>query len=152
MGRLPHAPLFGLPTKMDRETAEEAMIKARVIQFRKRDYRKLSGGEKKLVLIAKALCQQTDLIVLDEPTSFLDIKNFFMVFNILEELNSEENKTIIFSIHDFYNLFTLKGKALLLYNDTNYDFDDISKVVTKENIIKLFNIDSNLIHHLFNGV
>ena len=73
-----------------------------------------------------------------------------MVFNILEKLNKEEGKTIIFSIHDFYNLFSLQGKALLLYDENNYTIGEISDVITKENIVKLFNIDSTLIHHLFN--
>ncbi|MBR1469714.1 MAG: ABC transporter ATP-binding protein [Prevotella sp.] len=100
LGRTPHTNFWGTLRREDRAIVAEAMKLVGIDPLANADFATLSDGERQKVLIAKALAQQTPLIVLDEPTAFLDFPSKREIFNLLRHLAHEQGKTILLSTHD----------------------------------------------------
>lgn len=113
LGRAPHLGLLQLPGEEDRRIAFEALESAGVADLRYRSVPSLSGGEGQLAAIARALAQETDILLLDEPTSHLDIANTRKVLEVLERLG-KSGKTVLFTTHDPNAAATVGGFAVLL--------------------------------------
>jgi len=103
-------------TRQDRDIVEQAMERTDTRQFAERPITTLSGGERQRVFIARALAQQTPILLLDEPTSHLDLKHQIEVFDLLRRLRNEEGKTIIVVSHDI-NLVQHYADCFLLLAD-----------------------------------
>ncbi|MEG2024177.1 MAG: ABC transporter ATP-binding protein [Gordonibacter sp.] len=99
-GRHPHLERFGRLTRDDREQVEYALERTGIARFRASDLRRLSGGERQRAFIAMTLAQDTRLIVLDEPTTYLDIRACHEVMQLVRTLNEKEGKTVVMVIHD----------------------------------------------------
>ena len=100
MGRAPYTNWVGHLQDIDREIVGKAIEAVGMGNFAKRDTSSLSDGELQRVMIARAIAQQTPIILLDEPTAFLDIPTRFEVCRLLADLAHKEGKTILFSTHD----------------------------------------------------
>lgn len=100
MGRIPHSSLFSVATERDREAVCHAMELTETVDFRCRPLHTLSDGQRQRVFIAKALAQDTPVILLDEPTAFLDFGAKVSMFRLLHRLAEEEGKAILLSTHD----------------------------------------------------
>jgi iron complex transport system ATP-binding protein len=101
MGRIPHwGRLQLLETKQDVEVAEGAMALTGIDHLRNRRMRELSGGERQLVFVARALAQEPRLLFLDEPTAHLDIGHQIQIMDLLRQLNRERSLTIVVVLHD----------------------------------------------------
>jgi iron complex transport system ATP-binding protein len=100
MGRAPYTNWVGHLQDIDREIVDKAIAAVGMSDFAKRDSSSLSDGELQRAMIARAIAQQTPIILLDEPTAFLDIPTRFDVCRLLAELAHKEGKTILFSTHD----------------------------------------------------
>ena len=113
MGRTPHlGGLFG-PRSQDVDRAQQALCRVGVQDLAQRPYTQLSGGQRQLVLLARALCQDAPLLVLDEPTSALDFKNQLLVWRCLCRLR-DQGKTILVCTHDPNHLLWYCDQALCL--------------------------------------
>lgn len=99
-GRHPHRDFGGRPTAEDRRLVEEALALAGVARFRDHDVRRLSGGERQRAYLAMTLAQDTPLIVLDEPTTYLDINACHDLMTLVRALNRKQGKTVAMVIHD----------------------------------------------------
>ncbi len=99
-GRFPHQSLFSGWSKKDYEAVEEAMEFMNIQQFANHDIDELSGGQRQRVWIAMALAQQTDILLLDEPTTFLDITYQVEILDLLTNLNRTYGTTIVMVLHD----------------------------------------------------
>lgn len=100
MGRTPHLGFFGIERDSDRTIAREALERADVAHLSDRSFRALSGGERQRVLIARALAQQARVLLLDEPTAFLDLKHRLALYDLLTRLNRDDGITIVVVSHD----------------------------------------------------
>jgi iron complex transport system ATP-binding protein len=100
MGRTPHLGLLGLEGPRDRRIAREAMELCEVALLAGRPFRALSGGERQRVLLARALAQEARLLLLDEPTAFLDLKHRLAVYALLGQLHREHGLTVVVVSHD----------------------------------------------------
>ena len=100
MGRAPYTNWVGYLQDIDREIVNDAIKAVGMIDFIGRDTSSLSDGELQRVMIARAIAQQTPIILLDEPTAFLDIPTRFEVCRLLAELAHKQGKCILFSTHD----------------------------------------------------
>jgi iron complex transport system ATP-binding protein len=100
MGRYPHLSPFTSVSGKDKQLVEETMEMAGVLQFRDRRLNTLSGGERQMVFIAAALAQGADILLLDEPASFLDYKHQVQVIQLLSHLHRERNITVVSVSHD----------------------------------------------------
>lgn len=99
MGRVAYVSPFSLPSKEDIRAAEEAIEFVGLSDFAARYYSELSSGERRLVLIARALAQESDILLLDEPTTFLDPKHETEIFELTRKLAVEKQKTILVTLH-----------------------------------------------------
>lgn len=138
MGRAPHLGRFAFEGKRDRDIARTAMERTGVLPFARRNMNELSGGERQRVLIARALAQQPRLILLDEPTAFLDIKYQKTVFDLLMELNHDEGLGILAVTHDL-NLASLYCDTLVLLSEGRIDAQGPpGEIITAERIARVY--------------
>jgi len=100
LGRYPHTNWFGKLLDEDRDIIEEAIKSVGLQGYENRMVNYISDGERQKAMIARTLAQNTDVIVLDEPTAFLDLANKYEIVHILHELSSGKGKTVLFSTHD----------------------------------------------------
>src|SRR6266851_3840113 len=114
LGRTPFISLLGSPTKHDRAIIQQAMSAAEVTPLAGRVFNELSGGERQRVLVAMALAQEPRLLLLDEPTSHLDIKYQIDILELVQRLNRELSVTVVASMHDL-NLAARYFPRLVLF-------------------------------------
>ena len=143
-GRFPHQKGFGRLTAEDKKEIDWALSVTGTSEFRHRSINDLSGGQRQRVWIAMALAQRTDIIFLDEPTTYLDICHQLEILNLVKKLNEEEGCTIVMVLHDINqairfsdHLITMKAGDIVATGQTD-------EVLTKDILEKVFNIDGVL--------
>ena len=112
MGRYPHLSPFSSPSREDEEAVRETLVLTGTETFAERHIATLSGGERQKVLIAAALAQGARVLLLDEPTTFLDYKHCEQVSTLLKQLNTESGVTVVSVTHDL-NLAALSADRVL---------------------------------------
>jgi iron complex transport system ATP-binding protein len=111
-----------------------------LFEIRHRNLDQLSGGQKQRAWIAMALAQETSLLMLDEPTAFLDMHYQFEILNLLRVLKERDNKTILMVLHDL-NMASLYGDFIvLLKNGEVFKAGSRDEVLTRENLFEVFGI------------
>ncbi len=116
MGRTPHLGILGLARKKDLESAAQAMAFTGVDKLADRKIDQLSGGERQRVFIARAICQEPKIMLLDEPTASLDLAHQVRVMDLMKKLKNEMGITVIMVSHDI-NLASMYGDRLLLLKE-----------------------------------
>ena len=114
-GRAPHLGTFGLESSKDRELARQAMAFTEVDHLANRRLDQLSGGERQRVFIARAICQEPEIMLLDEPTAALDIAHQLKVMDLMEKMKHEKQVTVVMVSHDI-NLAAMYADSLMLLN------------------------------------
>ena len=99
-GRYPYTGLLGILSEQDKQKVKSAMQMVNAWDLRERDFTEISDGQKQRVLLARAICQDPQIIVLDEPTSFLDVRYKLELLGILRKLSEEKGITVIMSLHE----------------------------------------------------
>jgi iron complex transport system ATP-binding protein len=115
MGRFPHAPGRYFESDEDVRAGEEAMTAAGVLELRREPIDRLSGGERQRVVLARALCQRSSLLVLDEPTAHLDLRHQAECVGLLRRLNRASGLTIVLISHDLNLAAEMCDRLLLLH-------------------------------------
>lgn len=118
IGRSPYTNFWGRLSPSDQAAVEDSISLVGIAQLRHRQFHTLSDGEKQKVMIAKALVQQTDIVLLDEPTAFLDYPSKVEVMQLLCRLAHELRKTILLSTHDIELALQIADKLWLLEGGT----------------------------------
>ncbi len=113
LGRAPHQKVLGLASEDDLKIVRQTMTFTEVDHLARRKLDQLSGGEQQRVLIARALCQQPQVILLDEPTASLDLSHQIRIMDLMEKLKAEKGVTVIMVSHDV-NLAAMYADQLLL--------------------------------------
>lgn len=113
MGRSPHLGILEVEGDRDRKIAQQAMEFTEVAHLAARRIDELSGGERQRVIIARAICQEPQLILLDEPTASLDPAHQVKIMDLMERLRHEQGVTVVMVSHDL-NLAAMYGERLLL--------------------------------------
>ena len=139
MGRYPYTSFLGTLTPKDEQIIDEA-LKLSVISYQHSAFNSLSDGEKQRVLIAKALAQETPVILLDEPTAHLDLPNRILVLQLLRKLAHEQGKTILISTHELELALRLSDRILLL-SDKGAELDTAEALKAKDAFTQAFKMD-----------
>lgn len=142
MGRKPFIKVN--PTKKDIAIVEQAMERMELTDFAMRYVDELSGGELQKVIIARALAQQPKVLLLDEPTSSLDLHNQHEVMSIMEEIVREDQITVIVVIHDLNLALRYCNRFLFLQDGLVYDYGDAS-IITEQAISEIYHVSSHVL-------
>jgi len=140
MGRAPYVGTFELPGREDREAAEKAMREVGILHLAEKPYANISGGERQLVLIARALAQETPVMVLDEPTSHLDFRNQTLIFSILRHLVREQGLLVITAIHDPNLALHFCDEVMILHQGRLLMSGPPHEVINRDTIFRVFAI------------
>jgi iron complex transport system ATP-binding protein len=140
MARTPYLGSFGFENQVDKKFINEALAMTDTAQFGSRVLAELSGGERQRVFIARALAQNTPILLLDEPTAFLDLKHQVGIYDLLKAMQLEKGKTIVAISHDINLAVQYADVTLLLGADNGYHYGNTQDVFTTERIERVFGV------------
>jgi iron complex transport system ATP-binding protein len=147
MGRYPHLGPFELEGAADQMIAREALTATGTASLEARAFATLSGGEKQRVVIASALAQSSDMLLLDEPTAALDLRYQFDITSLLRGLNAARGTTMIVSTHDLNLAASLCERIVLLKQGRVLAQGRTRETLTTENIRLLYDIEADVQFH-----
>ena len=151
MGRHPHLGLFELEGPADFAIAREMLAATGTSSLEDRPFSTLSGGEKQRVVIAAALAQASDVLLLDEPTASLDLAYQLEVAALLSELNHHRGVTIAISTHDLNLAATICRDLVLLKQGRVVAHGPTKDVLTARNVRELYGVDADVQQHEASG-
>lgn len=147
MGRASHIPLFSTPSARDTAAAEAALGRIGIAALRNRPYTKISGGERQLVLIARALTQEAPLLLLDEPTSHLDFRNQILVLEKVRGIVWQKGLTVLMTLHDPNLAMQFSDHVVMIENGSILAQGPPVEVLTAENMKHMYTLDVSIIRH-----
>ena len=142
MARTLHFDMFGFETKNDQDVTKRCLEVTEILHLADRRLDQISGGERQRVFLARALAQETPVMLLDEPTSFLDMKHQVGIYDLLKKMQVEDGKTIVTIIHDINLARQYCDKVLLLGNGGEYILGQPEQIFNRENIKRFYDVDS----------
>lgn len=143
-GRYPYQKGFGRLSKKDYEVIDWALEVTGTKNYKFRQLDALSGGQRQRAWIAMALAQETDIIFLDEPTTYLDMAHQLEVLELLQKLNKEQHRTVVMVLHDLNQAARFADYIIALKNGTIVKAGKCEEVITKKVLMKVFNIDAEI--------
>ncbi len=143
-GRFPYQKGFGRLTKRDYEVIDWALEVTGTMEFKFRNLDTLSGGQRQRVWIAMALAQETEIIFLDEPTTYLDMAHQQEVLELLQRLNREEKRTIVMVLHDLNQAARFADYIIALKDGKIVKAGDSEEVMQRDVLEDVFNIDAEI--------
>ena len=151
-GRYPYTGRLGILMQEDERLVEEAMQAVHAQELGNRDFNAISDGQKQRVLLARAICQDPDVIVLDEPTSFLDVKYKLELLSILERMARQKKITVIMSLHEIDLAQKISDKIICVKGETISHYGSPEEVFTEEIIRELYGINNGYFDPLFGSI
>lgn len=143
-GRFPYQNAMGGMKQEDVEKVNWAMEVTGILEFADRSVDSLSGGQRQRAWIAMALAQETEILVLDEPTTYLDMAHQLEILELLQTLNKQQNRTIVMVLHELNNA-TKFADYIIGVKEGQIVFEGKPlEVITKENLFELYGIDATL--------
>ncbi|WP_201716058.1 ABC transporter ATP-binding protein [Rossellomorea arthrocnemi] len=143
-GRFPHQKGMGRLTKKDFDVINWALEVTGTLEFKYREVDALSGGQRQRVWIAMALAQETDIIFLDEPTTYLDMAHQLEVLELLQKLNLEQERTIVMVLHDLNQAARFADYIVALKEGEIVKSGSCEEVITHDVLKKVFQIDAEI--------
>ncbi|GAA4434312.1 ABC transporter ATP-binding protein [Georgenia halophila] len=144
-GRHPHQRLMARWSRADEEAVAEALVATDTVELVERPVDELSGGQRQRVWIAMALAQRTDILLLDEPTTFLDVSHQVEVLDLLTDLNRERGTTIVMVLHDLNLAARYCEQLVALAGGRLYTAGPPADVLTPEMVRSVFGLRSEVI-------
>jgi len=151
-GRYPYTGNLGILPSDDRTKVYEAMERVHAADLADRDFYAISDGQRQRVLLARAICQEPEIIVLDEPTSFLDIKHKLELLGILRSMAKSEGITVIMSLHEIDLAQKISDKVMCVGGDRIKRFGNPDEIFRAEIINELYNIEKGTYNLTFGSV
>lgn len=142
-GRYPYTGPLGLLSKADYAAVDEAMKLVAVEELAEKDFSRLSDGQRQRVMLARAVCQEPEIILLDEPTSFLDIRYKLEFLEILRNMTRQKNLTVVMSLHELELAKRISDKVLCIGEGGIDRFGTPGEVFRPGYIAALFHVDLN---------
>ena len=139
-GRYPYTGKFGILSSEDERIVTDALRTVHADGFAGADFTEVSDGQKQLVLLARAIAQEPEIIVLDEPTSYLDIKHKIDLLNVLRKMASERGVTVILSLHEIDLALKVSDHVLCVKGETVYRYDTPEALIAEDAVCGLYDL------------
>ena len=140
MGRVRNISLFSKPSKRDVQICLDALESLEILHLKNKRFNSLSGGQKQLVLFARAIASKSEILFLDEPASALDIKNQDRVLSLIVNLKQKSNAGIVFTTHQPNHALAVADCTLILKDDLSYVYGRSAEVLNEENLNALYRV------------
>ncbi|MBB3238042.1 ABC transporter ATP-binding protein [Phyllobacterium endophyticum] len=150
-GRHPHKGLFSRFSGHDEEMVETALAATSMTELGERPLDRLSGGQRQRAWIAMALAQETAILLLDEPTTYLDIAHQFDVLELLKELNQKHARTVVMVVHDLNHAAQYADHIIAVADRRIYAVGSPADLLTQSLIKSVFGVEAHVIPHPING-
>ena len=141
-GRYPYTGRLGILTAEDERIVDEAMAAVRAQEIGNRDFNAISDGQKQRIMLARAICQEPEIIVLDEPTSYLDIRYKLELLDILKRMAKEKGITVLMSLHEIDLAQKCADKIVCVRGEEIMAYGTPEEVFHEETIEKLYDLDN----------
>lgn len=141
MGRYPYTGRFAALAKSDYEIVEKVLYELHIEELSKQYFNQMSDGQKQRILIGRALAQDTPLLIMDEPTTYLDVRHKYELMELLRGYAENNNKIIIMTLHELELVRIAADKVLALKAGSIFDYGLSDDVLKKDNIVRLFNLE-----------
>jgi iron complex transport system ATP-binding protein len=152
MGRTPYLGFFEMEKDKDYQIAEDMMRLTHTLAFGERNFEQLSGGERQRVLIARALVQEPEILLLDEPTTHLDIDHQVEIMDLIAKLNQEKGLTVVLVTHDLNIASFYSHQLAFIKNGALVAEGKPSEVITRENISTVYGLEVLILPHPKTGI
>lgn len=152
MGRYPYTGLFGKLTPRDTAAVEDALRRVHALELADKDFTTCSDGQRQRVLLARAICQEPDIIVLDEPTAYLDIRHKVELLDILREMAQERKITVIMSLHEIDLAMKISDYLMCVKGETITAFGRPEDILDRHPMESLYEMTSGSYDPLFGSV
>ena len=151
-GRYPYTGKLGKLTEEDERKVDEAIAAVNATEFGPKDFNAISDGQKQRILLARAICQDPEIIVLDEPTSFLDVRYKLELLSILRTMAKKKDITVIMSLHEIDLAEKISDKIICVKGDRIYRYGTPEEIFSEEMIRELYSIDNGFFDPLLGSI
>lgn len=152
VGRYPYTGMLGILSASDKEKINEALCLVNALDLKDRYFSEVSDGQLQRIMLARAICQEPEIIILDEPVSFLDIRYAVEILDILRRMASERGVTVIMSLHELNYAKRVSDRVMCVKDGYMLHLDTPEAVFTKEIISRLYDLSDGVYAELFGGL
>ena len=151
-GRYPYTGTLGILSPEDKKKVKNAMEMVHAWDLKDRDFTAISDGQRQRILLARAICQEPEIIILDEPTSFLDIRHKLDLLSILRDMAKKKQITVIMSLHEIDLAQKIADKIICVKGDTISHFGKPEDIFEENMIKELYEINNGFFDPLFGSI
>ena len=151
-GRYPYTGKLGFLTAEDERMVEEAMEAVNATEVGHCDFSAISDGQRQRVMLARAICQDPDVMILDEPTSFLDIKHKLDLLHILRRMTREKGITVVMSLHEIDLAQKISDKIVCVKGETIFRYGEPDEIFNEKTIQTLYDMDKGYFDTTFGSI
>lgn len=152
MGRYPYTGKLGILSDEDEQKVDHAIATVRAEDFAGQDFNAISDGQRQRILLARAICQEPEMIILDEPTSFLDIRHKLQLLAILQNMAKEKKIAVLMSLHEIDLAQKVSDKVICVKGDHIFRYGKPEEIFSEEEIRELYGIDNGFYDPLFGSI
>jgi iron complex transport system ATP-binding protein len=151
VGRYPYTGMLGILSKRDLAKIDEALLMVDAFDLKNRSFSEVSDGQLQRILLARAICQEPEIIVLDEPTSFLDIRYAVEILDILRHMAKSRGVTVILSLHELNYAKRVSDLVMCVKDGYVMHLDTPANIFNNEIISRLYDLQDGTYGQLFGG-
>ena len=151
-GRYPYTGLLGILSENDRDKIRNALLAVGAYDLKDRNYTEISDGQLQRIMLARAICQEPEIILLDEPTSFLDIRYAVDILDILRDMAKKRGVTVVLSLHELNYAKRVSDLVMCVKSGRVVCVGDPAEIFTKDIVSGLYDLPEGYYEQLFGGL